>query len=164
MELVELLLLAAALTCALTAGLLFAFAVVVMPGLGELGDSEYLRSFQVIDRVIQNNQPLFLLVFAGSVVTVVAAAVAGVSQLDGADRWILAATAAAYALGAILPTVTINVPLNNRVQACEVATTDAADLATLRQTFEARWNRWNVVRTVVSIATALVLLVLLLRS
>ncbi len=41
MELIEPLLLAAALGCALTAGLLFAFAVVVMPGLGELEDREY---------------------------------------------------------------------------------------------------------------------------
>ncbi len=118
----------------------------------------------MIDRVIQNNQPLFQVVFVGSIVTLVAAALTGVSQLDGADRWILTATAVVYVVGAIVPTVTINVPLNNQVQACDVGHTDAADLATLRQTFEARWNRWNIVRTVVSVATALVLLILLLRT
>ena len=45
--------------CSLVAGLLFAFAVVVMPGLRSLDDGGFIRAFQAIDRVIQNNQPLF---------------------------------------------------------------------------------------------------------
>jgi hypothetical protein len=36
---------------------LFAFAVVVMPGVGRLDDGGFIRGFQVIDRVIQNRQP-----------------------------------------------------------------------------------------------------------
>ena len=45
----ELVLILATLLCALTAGLVFAFASVVMPGIGKLGDREFIRSFQVID-------------------------------------------------------------------------------------------------------------------
>ena len=47
----------------LMAGFLFAFAAVVMPGISTLGDREFLQSFQVIDRVIQNSQPLFMVMW-----------------------------------------------------------------------------------------------------
>jgi hypothetical protein len=43
-----------------TAGCLFAFAAVVMPGLRSLDEGGFIRTFQVIDRVIQNDQPLFV--------------------------------------------------------------------------------------------------------
>ena len=61
--------------CSLAAGFLFAFAVVIMPGLRSLDDADLIRAFQVIDRVIQNNQPLFIFVWAGSVLALVGAAV-----------------------------------------------------------------------------------------
>ncbi|MGB5425029.1 MAG: hypothetical protein WBN03_22880, partial [Desulfobacterales bacterium] len=54
--------------CSLVAGFLFAFSVVVMPGIRSLNDREFIRAFQVMDRVIQNNQPIFMLVWIGSVV------------------------------------------------------------------------------------------------
>lgn len=49
----------ATLLCSLVAGFLFSFAIVVMPGISDLNDREFLRAFQVMDRVIQNNQPVF---------------------------------------------------------------------------------------------------------
>ena len=55
----------ATLLCSLVAGFVFACAVVVMPGTGNLSDGGFLRAFQVIDRVIQKNQPVFLLVWMG---------------------------------------------------------------------------------------------------
>ena len=50
----------AAFLCSLVAGFLFAFAIVTMPGIRSLNDQEFLRAFQVMDRVIQNKQPLFI--------------------------------------------------------------------------------------------------------
>ncbi len=41
-----------------------------------LNDREFIRAFQVLDRVIQNRQPLFMLVWVGSVVALVPAACA----------------------------------------------------------------------------------------
>lgn len=70
--------------CSLVAGLLFVFALVVMPGIRSLNDREFIRAFQVMDRVIQNNQPLFALVWVGSVVALGTSAVLGIGQLDGA--------------------------------------------------------------------------------
>lgn len=76
----QLALMVSVLLCSLVAGFVFAFAVVVMPGIANLGDGEFLRDFQEVDRVIQNNQPVFLLVWIGSVVALTASAALGFGQ------------------------------------------------------------------------------------
>ena len=57
--------------CSLVAGLLFGFAIVVMPGIAKLTDKEYLLAFKHMDGIIQNNQPLFILVWAGSILSII---------------------------------------------------------------------------------------------
>lgn len=153
----------ATLLCALVAGFVFAFAIVVMPGLGTLNDREFLRGFQVIDRVVQNNQPLFGVVWIGSVIALLASAGIGFSQLAGLDRGLLIAAVVIYLLGVQLPTMSINVPLNNRLQAVDIASADESTLDEARRDFEARWNRWNQVRTVLATVTSVLLLVVVLR-
>ena len=74
-----LLLILATLLCALVAGLLFAFAVVTMPGIRRLSDREFIRAFQVMDDVIQKNQPIFMLVWLGSAALMLVATVWGYS-------------------------------------------------------------------------------------
>ena len=116
MTILELVLIAAALLCALVAGFLFAFAVVVMPGIGKLDDEGFLRAFQMIDGVIQRGQPLFGLVWMGSVVAVVVAAFWGLWALAGLDRAMVVLAAVVYLGGVQVPTFIVNIPLNNRVQ------------------------------------------------
>ena len=159
----QLALVVATLLCALVAGLVFAFAVVVMPGIGNLGAGEFLKAFQVIDRVIQDNQPVFLLVWVGSVVALLASAVIGFGQMDGAGRLLLIAAVLIYLLGVQLPTVTINIPLNNSVQALDIDAMSPTALEAARQEFESRWNRWNSIRTAVASLASVMLMILLLR-
>lgn len=149
--------------CALVAGLVFGFAAIVMPGLGTLSDHDFLRAFQVIDEVIQNNQPLFVLVWAGSVVAVLAAVGLNVQTLTGWDRALLVAAAVIYIVGVQLPTMTVNVPLNNQLQALALGTLDAEALAAARAVFEARWNQWNVIRTGLASLSVGLMLALLAR-
>ena len=54
----QILLIVAALLCSLVAGFLFAFATIVMPGIKQLSDREFIRAFQVIDGMVQNTSPL----------------------------------------------------------------------------------------------------------
>ena len=63
------------LMCSLVAGLLFSYAIVVMPGLKGLDDKSFIKAFQVTDRIIQDNHPLFLLVWLGSAVSIIIFAV-----------------------------------------------------------------------------------------
>src|SRR5215813_9312158 len=102
--------------CSLVAGFLFAFAAVVMPGIRSLDDGGFIRAFQVIDGVIQDHQPLFLCVWVGSVLALVAAAVLGIGALSGAERLLIIVAALVYLLCVQLPTVTINIPLNNTLR------------------------------------------------
>lgn len=153
----------ATLLCAMVAGFVFAFAVVVMPGLRTLSDKEFLRSFQVIDGVIQKGHPLFGLVWAGSVLALVASAILGYGRLQGANWVLCIAAVAIYLLGVQLPTITINIPLNNALQARELGTLDGPALTAARQAFEPRWLRWNTVRTLLATLVSVLLLVLLSR-
>ena len=114
----------ATLLCSLVAGFVFAFAVVIMPGIGTLNDREFLQSFQVMDRVIQNRQPAFMLLWVGSIVTLVATCVIGFRQLVGIDQMLLLAAVIVYVLGVQLPTMTINVPLNNQLQTLDLESLD----------------------------------------
>ena len=147
--------------CSLVAGLLFAFAIVVMPGIRSLNDREFLRAFQVMDGVIQNNQPIFVLVWIGSVVALVTSAVLGFGQLDGTGRLLIIFAALAYLLGVQTPTVTINIPLNNKLQTLDVDAMDETTQKAARFDFEPRWNRWNSIRAgFASLASALLIILL----
>ena len=59
MGIFQIALMLATLLCSLVAGFCFAWALVVMPGIRSLNDREFIRAFQVMDRVIQNYQPIF---------------------------------------------------------------------------------------------------------
>lgn len=158
----EIALVAAALSCALVSGLLLGFAVVAMPGLATLGDREFVRAFQVMDRVIQDRQPLFMLLWVGSVVALVVAVALGFGEVTGGQRWLLLGAGALYLGGLQVPTAAVNIPLNNEIQAVDVDTADAGGVRSARERFESRWNRWNGIRTALGCVASLALLVLLL--
>ena len=163
MDTIQIGLVSATLLCSLVAGFVFAFACVAMPGISTLGDREFLHGFQVMDRVIQNNQPLFVLVWAGSAVTLFLSAVIGFGRLAGLDRALLLVAAVVYLAGVQLPTLTINVPLNTQLQTLDLETMNDDALAAARGDFEPRWNRWNQIRTVHATLTSALLIVLVLR-
>ena len=163
MGIFQIVLILAAFLCSLVAGFLFAFTFVVMPGIRSLNDREFIRAFQVMDGIIQDNQPTFVLVWVGSVVALVTSAVLGFGQLDGAGRLLIVVAALAYLLGVQLSTFTINVPLNNKLQALDVDALNETAQAAARQGFEPRWNQWNSFRTVFSSLVSALLMVLLFR-
>lgn len=152
----------ATLLVALTAGLLFSFAVVAMPGLKNLNDGEFIRAFQEMDGIIQNNHPLFILVWVGSVLLLVVAAVIGFVQLESLPRNLLLAATVLYIVGVQVPTIVLNIPRNNNIQAVDVDTANAAALHQARIEFEDVWNRSNQFRTVMSIIVTTILLILVL--
>lgn len=154
-------LLIATLLCTLVTGFVLLFAIVVMPGIGSLPNREFLRAFQVIDKVIQDNQPLFLFVWMGSAAALIVTAALGVWQLEGTTRMLVVVAAVVYLLGVQLPTITVNIPLNNRIQSLRLPTMDEDSQASERRVFEARWNLWNVIRTIFACLVSLLLLIAL---
>jgi uncharacterized membrane protein len=161
MEIFQITSIMATFLCSLVAGFLFAFAIVVMPGLRSLNDREFIRAFQVMDRIIQHNQPIFMLVWVGSVVALVTSAVLGIGRLDGAGLLLIIFAALAYFFGVQLPTVTINIPLNNKLQTLDVDVMNETTQKEARKDFEPRWNLWNSIRaTFASLASALLVIMI----
>ncbi|PSN16500.1 DUF1772 domain-containing protein [filamentous cyanobacterium CCT1] len=159
----QILLIVTTLLCSLVAGFLFAFATIVMPGIKQLRDRDFIRAFQVIDGMVQNNQPVFVAVWVGSVVASLAVAGLGFDRLEGTQRLLLLAVPLIYMLGVQLSTFTVNVPLNNQLQALNVDAMGEAALKSARLRFEPRWNRWNVSRALLASLTSIFLLVLLFQ-
>lgn len=163
MGFLEIALIAATFLCSIVAGLVFAFAVVVMPGIKTLPDRDFIRAFQVIDQVIQNNQPVFMLAWVGSALSLLVTAGFGIAQLTGSARVMLILATAIYILAVQIPTITINIPLNNRLQTLDVENMSEEALKTARSDFEPRWNRWNTIRTVFACLVTIILLSLLVQ-
>lgn len=137
-------LLAATMTTGLSAGLFFAFACSVMPGLGQASDRTFVEAMQRINVAILN--PWFFVVFVGAfLLTGLAAAL----HLPTDGRPVLPWLVAAFVLyGAGLAiTGRVNVPLNSALHAAGDPD-GLRDPRAARDRFERPWIRWHLVRTV----------------
>jgi uncharacterized membrane protein len=141
-------LLAATSTMGLMAGVFGLYAHTIMRGLGTTDDRTFVGAFQAIDHAIMN--PIFMSTFFGALVLT---GVAGVLCLRN-DRSVLPWVVVAFGcyLIAVVITMAVHVPLNDRIK--EAGDPDRiADLAAVRHAFhETRWVAWNVVRAVVTTA------------
>ena len=142
------------LLCALVTGFIFTYAVVVMPGFAKLDDRDFIRAFQVTDGVIQNNQPLFMLAWVGSIVSVVATMILGFIEHHGIEPWTVFAIGFVYLLGVQGITIRVHLPLNNRLQRLEIDEMDPESLSKERNKFETRWNYFNNIRTLIAFAVS----------
>lgn len=138
----------------LMAGIFLAFSTSVLSGLRGRPAAEAVAAMQAMNQAILN--PLFLLVFLGTPVTLVVVAVAGVVSDDRPGLRVAAAVV--YVVGSFLVTVVVNVPLNSRLDRCKPASLPADELAVTWSTFVQRWNAWNYLRCAASL-TAMVLLI-----
>ena len=164
MDIFQIALIISAFLCSLVAGFLFAYAIVVMPGIKNLNDREFIRAFQVTDRIIQNNHPVFMLVWVGSAIAIIVTALFGIGKLVGVDFFLLALAALAYILGVQVPTIAIHLPLNNKLQTLDVGAMNKTDIKVARDAFEQRWNTSNLIRTAIANCVSVLLIILLFRQ
>ena len=139
---------AATITTGLMAGLYYAYACSVMLGLSRTGDRTFVSAMQHINVAIIN--PWFFVSFIGALVFT---ALAAVLHLRGGGQAVLPWIAAAlvlYVAGLVI-TIGFNVPLNNELAAAGDPDR-IADLAAVRERFEATWVLWNIARAVASTA------------
>lgn len=160
----ELLIMTTTLLCSLVAGLVFTFAVVVMPGISALDDRRFIEAFRSMDQVIQKQQPVFMIVWIGSAVGMIVSTLVGFGELSGAVRWLLIMACVFFLAGVQAPTIAVNVPMNDHLQALDTDSLSDAELREVREGFETQWNRWNRIRTAWAILTSMLLLALILWS
>jgi uncharacterized membrane protein len=114
-----------------------------------------------MDGIIQNNQPVFMLVWLGSVVAIIATTILGFQNLVTSQTNLLWLASAFYLLGVQLPTASINIPLNNELQNMNLMTLKESELAMFRLKFDTQWNRWNRFRTFNAIVSVSIMLFLI---
>ena len=164
MTYLEISLIFAILFCSLVGGFIFTYSIIVMPGLSNLNNKDFLKAFQATDAIIQNNQPLFMFTWIGSIVAILTTIVASLITVGLLESWLIILVGAAYLLGVQGITVAIHIPLNNHIQKLNIEELNDKTLAYERKNFEAKWNFFNKIRTFVAIsASSLLLIVLSLR-
>lgn len=133
----------AAVGCALTAGIFFAFSTFVMQALAEQPTAPGIATMQSINVTVIN--PWFMTVFFGPGLVGVVLTISALRQWGqpGALYWI--AGSALYLIGTIGVTVFGNVPLNDALAAIGPNSTEGAMFWTR---FLTDWMGWNHVRTV----------------
>jgi len=140
MTVANVVLVAALVASGLIAGLFYAYACSVMPGLARGDDKTLVEAMRGINVAIIN--PVFMLTFLGA--PLLAAVAVFLHLRSSALPWIIAG--AVFLLALIVITAAFNIPLNNALDS------GRGGYAELRAAFEATWVRWNVLRAVVSTA------------
>ena len=155
------LVLTSTLLCALVTGFVFTYAVIVMPGLAKLADKEFIRAFQVTDGVIQSNQPIFMIVWVGSLISVISTLIVSLMGPYSVETVLVIIAGFVYLLGVQGLTVLVHLPLNRRIQTVNVEERDASALREERLLFESRWIRFNWIRTLIGLGVIVTFMVAL---
>lgn len=139
-------LISAAITLTLTgaiAGFFYAYSVSVMRGLDATDPQHAIAAMQGINATIRN--ALFAPAFFG---TPVMAAMTGALFIFGHHRkpgFVLVLAAAVYLFGALVPTLLVNVPMNDAL-AVVIIPADRQEAETLWTAYSTRWTAWNHLR------------------
>ena len=160
MDLFDISLIFSILFCSLVGGFIFTYAIVVMPGLSNLNDKDFLRTFQVTDAIIQNKQPLFLFIWIGSIVAILTTVLVSLLIVGLKETWLIVLIGVAYLLGVQGITIAIHIPLNNHIQKLKIQEQNDKTLADERLKFETKWNFFNTIRTGIAISVSGLLLIL----
>ena len=161
MNILDISLIFSILTCSLVTGFIFTYAVVVMPGLSTLNDKEFIRAFQVTDGIIQNNQPLFMLTWVGSIIAILSSIIISIVFVGISETWLIILVGVVYLLGVQGITISIHIPLNNHLQQVNIDELNAQKLSEERIKFENKWNNFNIIRTIIAFSVSVILLLIL---
>lgn len=145
----------------LSAGLCFTWSNAVTPGIGRLDDFGYLMSFQQMNRAILN--PVFFNVFFGPFFL----GIINIFLFRNTSSllfWLLIFATLIYFLGVVLVTIFGNVPLNEMLDKTNLINSSTEELRSIRDTFEVKWNRLHVIRTLTSIISFILLIISLSQT
>ena len=161
MDILDISLFFSILLSALVTGFILIYALVIMPGLSKLDDKEFIKVFQVTDRIIQNNHPIFILIWVGSIMSVLGTIITSILSLGILDAWIIIFAGVVYLLVVQGITISIHLPLNKSIQNIDINSSNSETLSKMRKSFEIKWNYFNNVRSVVAFFVVLIFLSIL---
>ena len=148
---------AAALTSAAVGGLFFAFSTFTMHGLDRLDPRAAIAAMRGINAEAQANAPFLLMLFGSALLALGVGVVAVARWREPGSGYLLAG--AVLAVLAVLVTIVVNVPLNNRLDALDVGVLSAADAAREWSSYLSTWTMANHLRAAAPLLGSVLLLV-----
>ena len=161
MDFLDFILIPSVILCALVTGFIFTYAIVVMPGFSKLSDKEFIKAFQVTDEVIQNNQPLFMITWIGSIISILLTIIVATATTGLSNSWLIILVGVIYLLGVQGVTIVIHLPLNNHIQKMNIDKMTDKNLGEERRKFQKKWNFFNNIRTSVAFLVSVTLILIL---
>ena len=161
MDFLDFILIPSVILCALVTGFIFTYAIVVMPGFSKLSDKEFIKAFQVTDEVIQNNQPLFMITWIGSIISILLTIIVATATTGLSNSWLIILVGFIYLLGVQGVTIVIHLPLNNNIQKMDIDKMTDKNLGEERRKFQKKWNFFNNIRTSVAFLVSVTLILIL---
>ena len=144
------LILFAAISCALSAGIFYAFSTFVMAALGEQPSASGIATMQSINITVIN--PLFMAAFFLPAVVSLILIISGFRTWGQNGATFLILGSLLYLIGTIGVTIAGNIPLND---ALAVVAPNSSEGSTLWTQFLADWTFWNHVRTIAGMLAAI---------
>jgi len=138
------------ITTGLMSGLWYGWTVSVIPGTRRVADTNYVDTMQHINRAIIN--PAFIIPFMGIPAIIGLAAFLQFRSGDTRRGWILIGALGTYVIGVLGVTIGGNVPLNDALDAFDLAGSTDQAINDRRHTYETPWNRWHYLRTAANVA------------
>ncbi|WP_233193467.1 DUF1772 domain-containing protein [Sporosarcina sp. P3] len=148
----------AILTTGMMAGIVFAYANSVMPGLRKSEDRTFVLAIRHLTSSVAN--PLFLVISNGALIAQIGFVVVAVSSQQF-NQILLGSFALTFYIATLLITFLGNLPLNKAIISAELPTS-ATTWNELRIRFESRWTMLNNVRTMTCILSVSTLILALL--
>ena len=110
--------------------------IVVMPGFSKLSYKEFIKAFQVTDEVIQSNQPLFMMLWIGSIISILLTIIVATATIGLSNSWLIILVGVIYLLGVQGVTIVIHLPLNNHIQRINIDKITDKNLGEERRKFQ----------------------------
>jgi uncharacterized membrane protein len=153
-------LIVAVICTGLSAGLFYAWSVSVIPGTQKISDATYLETMQSINREILN--PSFFLSFFGSLILLALSAF--LMRGEGLAFWLMLSATVVYAIGTFGVTAGGNVPLNNELDALNLAELLPQKAEEFRTYYESSWNRFHMIRMIAALLSFILALFSITKS
>lgn len=128
-------------------GFFYAWICSTMWGLDAADPNVAIAAMQAMNASVRNL--VFAPAFWGTSLVLVVAALIAWKCGEGRAALFFGAGGVLYVLGAMIPTVTVNVALNEMLALVETPL-DSARAESVWRSYSEPWQRWNTVRTVVS--------------
>lgn len=135
------------LFCGAIFGFFYAWVCSTMWGLDNLDPAVAIVAMQAMNASVRN--AVFFPAFFGSPVILLATALLARSSQRRVSASAFAASAAVYIAGAFLPTMLVNVPMNEALAVIDIVP-DSEVAQQTWQAFSGKWQIWNGARTVAS--------------